>query len=463
MFVNEDLNNSKSSNSKLNFPFSYSPYIHKKKSIGNLYTEPRKIPMEKNSSNSRNKMKQKMSNYSINSNIIIKSGQNSLSKSLKNISKEIKKGRNMHQSYAKFNSKLYLKKNAIPSLSSFHDINNPLIKNSTTNIIKTNTNNSKSKNKETSATKNKNKSTNNKNIKLIFGKSSNNSNINNISSNNNLININSQSYGNINNIKQNNYHTHNTHNNSKTPNNNLLKKSGGSATELFCSNFIKKSNTKNIPELNNLPNNFKNQIGYIFSTAGNCTNKPFLSPQNIKGQKIIFLKNEKNKKEPKDKSRKNSKNNSKAKDLQKKALSQKSEKNINLDDDINNNINLEDKNNSVQYLLRNTYNNVKIYPTTVLNNKIIVQEELKKEKISSYSVNNSVNTSITHNTSSLDKKSTLNENKINKNISISNNKEILNNNGIKKEFNTVEEVHFMLVKTIHNARNIVFLMDKSEY
>ena len=31
MFVNEDLNNSKSTNIKLNFPLYYSPYIHKKK------------------------------------------------------------------------------------------------------------------------------------------------------------------------------------------------------------------------------------------------------------------------------------------------------------------------------------------------------------------------------------------------------------------------------------------------
>ena len=190
--------------------------------------------------------------------------------------------------------------------------------------------------------------------------------------------------------------------------------------------------------------NIKDQIGYIFSTNGSA-NKVFLSPQNSKGQKIIFLKNEKNKKEPKDKSRKNSKNNSSAKDSKKKALTQKNEKNLDLDDI---NMNLDEKNKSVQYLLRNTYNNVKIYPTTVLNNKIIYQEE-KKEKIS-YSVNNSVNTSITH--SSIDKKST--------DIKIKTNKEILTDNN-KNKFNSVEEVHFMLIKTIHNARNIVFQMDKS--
>ena len=148
MFVNEELNNSKSNFSNSNLPLYFSPYIPKKKSIGNLYTEPRKIPIEKeSSSNSRNKIKQKITNSIKLSNLNIKTQQDAFAKSLKLPSDKNKKGRNMHQSYAKFNSKLYLKKNAIPSLSSFHDINSPLIKNSNTNIIKTNAN-SKSKNKD---------------------------------------------------------------------------------------------------------------------------------------------------------------------------------------------------------------------------------------------------------------------------------------------------------------------------
>ena len=103
MFVNEELNNSKSNYSSNNFPLYFSPYIHKKKSIGNLYTEPRKIPIEKDS-NSRNKSKQK-ANYSIKiSNSNIKSQQDSLTKSLKLIQDKNKKGRNMHhQSYMKIN------------------------------------------------------------------------------------------------------------------------------------------------------------------------------------------------------------------------------------------------------------------------------------------------------------------------------------------------------------------------
>ena len=39
MFVNEDLNNSKSTNIKLNFPLYYSPYIHKKKKNEQLFNK----------------------------------------------------------------------------------------------------------------------------------------------------------------------------------------------------------------------------------------------------------------------------------------------------------------------------------------------------------------------------------------------------------------------------------------
>ena len=94
MFVNEELDNSKSNLVKVNFPVYFSPYIHKKKSIGNLYTEPRKIPIEKES-NSRNK-KQKV-NYSIKiSTSNIKTNQDSITKSLKLITDKNKKGRNNH-------------------------------------------------------------------------------------------------------------------------------------------------------------------------------------------------------------------------------------------------------------------------------------------------------------------------------------------------------------------------------
>ena len=419
MFVNEELDNSKSNLAKMNFPVYFSPYIHKKKSIGNLYTEPRKIPIEKES-NSRNK-KQKV-NYSIKiSTSNNKSNQESLTKRLKLASDKNKKGRNMHQSYIKLNTKLYLKKNAIPNLASFHNLNSeypptPLVKNSTTNIIISNSNSNSIK-----STDKKNNKTQNKNIKLIFGKNSNN------------------------NLNTKNYNTNS--------NNNLLKKTAGSANELFRSNFIKKSKTKNVSELNNL-NNINNQIGYILTTTGNnnVKNKAFLSPQNISGQKIIFLKNDKSKiKEGKERSRKSSTSSSN-KDQKRNVQSKKSEKNVNVED-----LNLlDERNKSVQYLLRNTYNNVKIYPTTVLNNKIIYQENKKNEKIS-HSVNTSENSSIHH--SSNKKRIDANKNKISIHINNKNNENI---DMIKKsdECQSVEEVHFLFVKTIHKGQNMIINMDK---
>ena len=420
MFVNEELDNSKSNLVKVNFPVYFSPYIHKKKSIGNLYTEPRKIPIEKES-NSRNK-KQKV-NYSIKiSTSNIKTNQDSITKSLKLITDKNKKGRNMHQSYVKLNTKLYLKKNAIPNLASFHNLNSeypptPLMKNSTTNIIISNSNSNSIKSIDK-----KNSKTQNKNIKLIFGKNSNN------------------------NLNTKNYNTNS--------NNNLLKKTAGSANELFKNNFIKKSKTKNVSELNNINNinNINNQIGYILTTSGNnnTKNKAFLSPQNLSGQKIIFLKNDKSKvKEGKERSRKSSTNSSN-KEQKRNLPNKKGEKNVNMED-----LNLlDERNKSVQYLLRNTYNNVKIYPTTVLNNKIIYQENKKNEKIS-HSVNTSANSSINH--SPHKKKIDVNKNKIS--IHINNNNNDINKK--KDECQSVEEVHFLFVKTIHKGQNMIINMDKN--
>ena len=430
MLVNEEINNSKSNLGKNNLPLYYSPYIHKKKSIGNLYTEPRKIPIEKEL-NSRNKSKQKM-NYSIKiSNSNIKSQQDSLTKSLKLTSeKNNKKGRNMHQSYVKLNTKLYIKKNTIQNLASFHELNSnypptPLMKNSTTNIIMSNSIKKNDNNNNLSVGKNRSKNmNNNKNIKLIYG---NNISNNNLSKN---FNYNCNTYG----------------------NNNLLKKTAGSANELFRNNFSKKIKNKNTSELNNINN--LNQIGYIFTASGNNNppNKAFLSPQSNSEQKIIFLKNDKNKlKESKEKSRKSSTNSSNNKsDLKKNSLSKKKEKKLNVE---NLKLNLdEEQNKSVQYLLRNTYNNVKIYPTTVLNNKIIYKENKKP----SHSVTNSANSSIHHNSNK--KKNDLAKKRIC--ININNNSKI--NNVKNNEFNSVEEVHYFLVKTIQNSTNAIINLDKKK-
>jgi hypothetical protein len=45
MSVNEDQSSNKIKCSKMKSPIYFSPYTHKKKVIGNLYAEPRKIPI----------------------------------------------------------------------------------------------------------------------------------------------------------------------------------------------------------------------------------------------------------------------------------------------------------------------------------------------------------------------------------------------------------------------------------
>ena len=65
-----------------NTPIYFSPYAHKKKNFGNLNTEPRKIPLEMNST-SRNKMKQKISNSIIGKNFSNLQSQDAFRKSSK--------------------------------------------------------------------------------------------------------------------------------------------------------------------------------------------------------------------------------------------------------------------------------------------------------------------------------------------------------------------------------------------
>ena len=71
MSVNDNAYNSKSNNSKMKSPspIYFSPYAHKKKSVENLYTEPRKIPIQTDSY-SKNKTKNKISNPILTKNII---------------------------------------------------------------------------------------------------------------------------------------------------------------------------------------------------------------------------------------------------------------------------------------------------------------------------------------------------------------------------------------------------------
>ena len=393
MSVNDNANNSRSNNSKIKSPspIYFSPYAHKKKPIGNLYTEPRKIPIQSESS-SKNKTKPKISNPSlIKKNIINIEPQDCFRKSSKYIQMNDKSCQNkkndVPQSYKKINSKLYLKKNIIPNLSSFNEIN--LNSNSGTTQLGTNSN------MNTEANNSRNKLYKNKPGNMKYG----------------IVKNNSSNYTSM-----------------KDSSTHILKKSSGSATELFGNNVIKKTKTKqkNCSDLNNINLNQINPIGYILSTTSGNNNKQLFSPQNssIGRQKIIFLKNEKSK-------------------IKEKYIGNISKDSVKVvqtqgNDHINNN--LDDKNkNGIQYLLRNTYNNVKIYPTTFLNNKIIYQNE-------------------NNNSNNLDANSNMNfiKNKsekiiIDKNDNIKN----LNNNTNYENAKSVEEVHFLYVSTIQNGYNLI--------
>lgn len=393
MSVNENVINNKTHYSNMNSAIYFSPYAHKKKVIGNLYTEPRKMPIQSDST-SKNKNKPKISNPIIRKNIINFDQPEFFRKSSKFLSqmndKSYQSKNNIPESFKKINSKLYLKKNVIPNLSSFNEINCKVFSSHLGSNPNINTEFNISRNNK----QNKNKPGN---IKLSMGK--NNSN-------------------NYTSVKESSH---------------FLKKSAGSATELFGNNMIKKTKTKpkNSSDLNNIN---INPIGYILGTTGNSNNKSFLSPQNGPGQKIIFLKNEKNKMKDNFIGNIN-------KDSVKVIQTQGNEQ-------INNN-NLNDKNkDGIQYLLRNTYNNVKIYPTTFLNNKIIYQTENNN--------NNNINTSDSNNNSMC-----LSKNKSEKLI-INNNMKKGNLNSKQNYVNakSIEEVHFLYVKTIQNGKNLILKWDK---
>ena len=171
MSVNENIINNKAHYSNMNSAIYFSPYAHKKKVIGNLYTEPRNIPIQSDS-NSKNKTKPKISNPILSKNIINFDQPQFFHKSSKFLSqmnnKSYQSRKNIPESYKKINSKLYLKKNVIPNLSSFNEINSKIFTSHLGSNLNMNTEFNFSRNNKL----NKNKSGN---IKLNMGK--NNSNI----------------------------------------------------------------------------------------------------------------------------------------------------------------------------------------------------------------------------------------------------------------------------------------------
>ena len=215
---------------------------------------------------------------------------------------------------------------------------------------------------------------------------------------------------------------------SKNSSNNLKKNSGSAVELLDTNNFLRKN--KNLIEINNI-----NPIGYIYSSE--ASQKSFLSPQNNDSNpKIIFLK--------KEKSNYFDKNESK-------------ESRINQTQENTQNNNIEDKNKKEQIncLLRNTFTNVKIYPTTILNNKIIYnqidkdnQNKNNQNSKNNKNENNNNNSSMHHNNSKIKKEKIVIET-VDKKPTHK-----------KENFNSIEELHYFYVDTLQRGKKYAILLDK---
>ena len=196
-----------------------------------------------------------------------------------------------------------------------------------------------------------------------------------------------------------------------------LKKNAESAYELLDNNnnnnnYLKKSKVKpnNVINVNNI-----NQIGFIYTSGNEKKEEPITPPP-----KIIFLKNEKSKDQIK--------------------LNDSSEK--------------DDKKDEINCLLRNTFTNVKIYPTTFLNNKIIYQNEINNNQNNQSNNNtkseNSNNSSMRHNNSKIKKEKIV--------IDIPDKKEKKNKD--KLQFQSIEELHYFFVDTLQKGKNFSIILDK---
>ena len=177
-----------------------------------------------------------------------------------------------------------------------------------------------------------------------------------------------------------------------------LKKNAASAYELLNNNSINNNNlkqalskSKNGVKLNNI-----NSLGFIYTSSNEKNNIPVSPPPIGLTPKIIFLKDEKN---------------------------------IN-NENIGDN---DEKKENINCLLRNTFTNVKIYPTTFLNNKIIFQNVDK-------------NTNNDNNNSKIKKEKIIIDTEKPKNE--------------KENFNSIEELHFFFIHTLQTMKNASIELDK---
>ena len=185
-----------------------------------------------------------------------------------------------------------------------------------------------------------------------------------------------------------------------------LKKNAASEYDLIPNankdnNFLKKPKGKNVIKLNDI-----NPIGFIYSAQGNNknNNEAISTQSNGMNPKIIFLKNEKQ---------------------------MQSTENI---------IDEEEKKEGINCLLRNTFTNVKIYPTTFLNNKIIFQNVDKNNK----NINNT--STMKHNSSKIKKEK----------IVIDTEK----HDKTKEKFQSMEELHYFYVDMLQKGKKYVFELDR---
>ena len=193
--------------------------------------------------------------------------------------------------------------------------------------------------------------------------------------------------------------------------------------------------TKNLSGINNI-----NPLDYIFTT-GNKQNK-FLSPnRHGSSPKIVFVNDEKNK--TKDNFFKLNRKESKINQNQIKENEQNNADNAKDE---------KDKNNQINLLLKNTFTNVKIFPTTILNNKIIYNNSSEKgnqNKNNEQSQQNKTNENSINNSSKIKKEKFVIET-IDKKPSINKN----------EAFNSIEELHYFYVDTLQKGKKIANELDK---
>ena len=210
-----------------------------------------------------------------------------------------------------------------------------------------------------------------------------------------------------------------------SPNNSTtyLKKNAGSAYDLL--------ETKN---LNNI-----NHLNYIYTT-GNKQNS-FLSPQNHgSNPKIVYFSNKKNKTQSQ---------------FYKQNTSKELKTNqIETKDNTQSNTNSEeDKKNKINLLLKNAFTNLKIYPTTILNNKVIYNNSSTKNNQNKDIEQNQKNKKgeNSNNTSKIKKEKIVIET-LDKKPSITISK--------TEAFNSIEELHYFYVDTLQKGKNIAKELDK---